>query len=153
MIYTSAQKLLDQYGGGDMAAISSSSVKSAELIKEVNSAGSGGVGAAAALGTINAAITSAEKRIDESLYGRYTLPLAAGDISGSSLPEIAQKLVRYSLDKNPTDKVKDEHVDALKQLRQLADGHLTLSIKDAPVVTSGAKTKARAASQFNWGGY
>ena len=83
-------------------------------------------------------IRYADELIDAHLRGRYILPLAE---IPTVLRDIAITLVRYRLyarrpEGDLPDTVKDDHKEALRQLRELRDNRLTLGLpstqKDVP---------------------
>lgn len=71
------------------------------------------------------AIADADSLIDSYIGARYALPL-------TSIPPVlagtARDLVRYSLDIDPTDTVKERRYAAVKYLESLAQGKATLGL-------------------------
>ncbi len=87
---------------------------------------------------VDSCIRYADELIDAHLRGRYILPLAE---IPTVLRDIAITLVRYRLyarrpEGDLPDTVKDDHKEALRQLRELRDNRLTLGLpstqKDVP---------------------
>nr|DAL73586.1 MAG TPA: head to tail adaptor [Caudoviricetes sp.] len=87
---------------------------------------------------VESCIRYADELIDAHLRGRYILPLAE---IPTVLRDIAITLVRYRLyarrpEGDLPDTVKDDHKEALRQLKELRDNRLTLGLpstqKDMP---------------------
>ncbi|QYK42864.1 MAG: DUF1320 domain-containing protein [Paracoccaceae bacterium] len=85
------------------------------------------------MATIARALASADAVIDGFLNDRYALPLA--DVP-PLLADIAQAIAIYRLHPYAADpKLKEDHADALRMLRDIADGRVRLSL--AGVETPG----------------
>lgn len=74
------------------------------------------------------AIADASSLIDSYIGARYSLPLTTVP---ATLVSAARDLVRYSLDVDPTDAVKDRRSQAVDYLKALASGKATLGIPQA----------------------
>lgn len=93
---------------------------------------------------VDQAIAAAGELIDAHLAGRYALPLA--EVPGL-LGDIARALAIYRLHVyDPDPKIKAEHDQALRQLRDIADGRIRLSvtgIEPAAATGSGVRVTDR----------
>ncbi len=101
---------------------------------------------------VDSCIRYADELIDAHLRGRYIPPLAE---IPTVLRDIAITLVRYRLyarrpEGDLPDTVKDDHKEALRQLRELRDNRLTLGLpstqKDVPEPESFVYAVARPLS-------
>jgi phage gp36-like protein len=94
---------------------------------------------------VNTAITDAGVEIDGHLGGRYTLPL-------SPVPDIIRKLCvdiaifnLYALGAGPPQSRKDRYDNAVKFLRSVAKGDISLGVND-PAGTGPADTPATSST-------
>lgn len=89
---------------------------------------------------LNRALADADAEIDGYLVGRYTLPLATVP---RILTGVACDIARYRLyDDRATEHVRQRYEDAVKLLRSVAEGKLTLGLdaNNQPTpTTSGAQ--------------
>lgn len=102
-----------------------------------------------ALARIEEIIADAGQVIDMHLRRRYTLPLSPVP---TSLVRVAGDLCRYLLvEDRATDEIRNRHEAALKLLKSLADGSVTLGADDpAPATGSGgAPQVTKADSVFS----
>ncbi len=86
---------------------------------------------------VDRALADADALVDGYLAGRYVLPLEAAP---PLLTAIAAAVAFYSLHiGSPDDKVRKDYDDALRQLRDIADGRLRLPVAGVePAVTGGS---------------
>lgn len=89
---------------------------------------------------LNRALADAEAEVDGYLVGRYTLPLATVP---RILTGVACDIARYRLyDDRATEHVRQRYDDAVKLLRSVAEGKLTLGLdsnSQPTPTTSGAQ--------------
>ncbi|WP_337840511.1 DUF1320 domain-containing protein [Rheinheimera sp.] len=77
----------------------------------------------------DAELTSASATIDSYLAGRYALPLSVVPLK---LVEVCANLTRYALHRNAVPElVKERYQDAIKWLRDVADGKASLGISSS----------------------
>lgn len=79
-------------------------------------------------GAIEEAITGADALIDSYIGARYSLPLATVPVV---LEQVARDLVRYSLDNEPTDTIKERHKQAVAYLVEVSKGRASLGVPQA----------------------
>lgn len=103
---------------------------------------------------VDEAIADASSLIDSYIGARYSLPLASVP---SILVSTARDLVRYSLDIDPSDAVKNRRADAVRFLESLARGQATLgvaaasepvSLDTAEIVSDGSVFKRSESKGF-----
>ena len=117
MAYTDKEELTARYGD-----------EIAQLIDRDNS-GSEDTDA------LDSVINDADSIIDGYLAGRYATPLKKVP---QQVIEIASEITRYKLwdDKAP-EEVRKRYEDAMKRLRDIATGLITLTIDKVPLATAG----------------
>ncbi|WP_273152838.1 gp436 family protein [Methylophaga thiooxydans] len=94
---------------------------------------------------INLAIADSDSMIDGYLGGRYSLPI---EPLPRSLVRIACEITRYYLYENlAPDEVKDRYNEAVKSLKSIARGELSIGIS-----TEGAKPLSQNTVKINTGG-
>lgn len=134
-MYVAAQELIDRYG-------------EEELIQLTDRHGMGAIDHA----VLDQAIADASAEIDSYLAGRYTLPLVEVP---AALSRIACEIARYHLyDDAPTEAVKDRYDNAIRFLRSLAKGEISLARQDGtPADTVNAAEIDPGRSVFTGGGF
>ena len=112
MSYVTKQDLIDRFG-------------EEELIQLTDRAGAGVIDDQ----VLNRAIADADAEIDGYLAGRYVLPLA---VVPASLGRIAADLARYYLYEDAaTEHVRQRYEDAVRFLRAVGEGKVSLGIDAA----------------------
>ena len=107
----------------------------------------------AAVTRVELAITSAQRQINGYITKRYPNGLTAAEIEDSPLPNIAQKLVKYELMVEADDDTRANKKYAMTELRDIANGLISLGASDPAKTTSKAITTAQSTSRFDWGGF
>jgi phage gp36-like protein len=158
-MYITAAQLLQRFGARELAQSATpddQAVVETALLRAVI-AGSDTSGwdvgdvaiAEEALSRITDVIADADQVIDMHLRRRYTLPLSPVP---TSLVRVAGDLCRYLLvEDRATDEIRNRYEAALKLLKSLADGSVTLGADDpAPATGSGgAPQVTKADSVFS----
>lgn len=84
---------------------------------------------------VAAAIADADRLIDGYVGKKYDLPLAAAP---AILQQLSADIARYKLHKDaPTETVRNNYQDALRQLRDIAAGNLVLDVAGAEPARAG----------------
>lgn len=125
MPYATLQDLIDRFGDAELLALTDRADPPA-----------GAVDAAVAQKGLDAAVAE----IDGYLATRYALPLA---VVPPLVRELACTIARYRLWKDGRpEAVRQDYEDASRQLRQIAEGTITLDTgtADAPTPTGGVKS-------------
>ena len=118
MSYVTQQDLIDRFG-------------EAELVQVTDRTGGGVIDALA----VSLAIGDINNRIASYLRGRYQLPI---DPPPPELAAAAADMVRYRLyDDAPTDQVRQRHDDAMRFLREIAEGKAELDLTTATATAGG----------------
>jgi phage gp36-like protein len=85
---------------------------------------------------IDQALSDADAIIDGYLVGRYTLPVSE---TPDLVVDLAQCIAIYKLHTSTApEKIKDDYNQAMRQLREIADGKIRLSIAGVETETTGA---------------
>jgi phage gp36-like protein len=85
---------------------------------------------------VDQALSDADAIIDGYLVGRYTLPVSD---TPDLLVDLAQSIAIYKLHTSSVpDKIKDDYAGAMRQLRDISDGKIRLSIAGVETATTGA---------------
>jgi phage gp36-like protein len=109
MAYATQQDLVDRFGEQELIQLSDRA-----------DTPTGEVGVA----VVARALTDAAELIDGFLAGRYALPIASPP---PVLTQLACDIARYKLHQNlPPELVRTNYQDALRQLKQIADGDFVL---------------------------
>lgn len=132
MTYATQQDMIDRFG-------------EQELIELTDHAAAGVIDATVMAG----ALGDADAEIDAYLAGRYTLPLASVP---RVLTRFAVDLARYGLyDTRATEQVKARYDDAIKFLKALANGTVSLGLDpvNQPLAETGGVQVLAPARVFN----
>ncbi|EKE75189.1 gp436 family protein [Gallaecimonas xiamenensis] len=115
-----------------------------ELVDLTDRTGTGAIDQA----VLDNALDDAAATIDGYLGARYPLPLATVP---AVLTRVACDLARYYLyDERATEAVTKRHDDALKMLRSIGDGTVTLGLPDAQT-PEGSNTSTIESAGSVWG--
>ncbi len=124
----------------------------AELIDLSNT---GGDGESVDMQVISTAMDDATRLIDGYIGSRVNLPLTPAQVEQTSLQRIAADVTRYYLmDTLVSDEVKKRYDDAVKVLRDVQKGAVTLGVTPRGGATStNVCTVSEGESRFEWGAY
>lgn len=87
-------------------------------------------------GVVADALADTDAMIDGYLLGRYLLPLAS---TPTLLKDLAKAIAIYKLHRDSaSDKIRDDYTNALKMLKQIADGDVRLNVAGVEPASSGA---------------
>lgn len=164
MPYTTAIKLLDQFGDTEMALHAASEFPNVDgfLLRLTVTGGDRSTYTAQdiadadqALVRLNAVIVSAGRLIDSYLSSRYTLPLDQVFIDQSSLPEFCNDVVRYKLmDDLATEEVDNRYKEAFRWLRDVSMNKASLGEQDTATATPEGRMVSRPGkSKTDWETY
>lgn len=113
MTYCTRQDLVDRFGEREVILLTDRDGSTGMVVDEV----------------LDRAIADAEAEIDGYLGGRYTVPL---DPVPTSIRRVACDLARYYLhDQAPTDVVRQRYEDAVRFLRAVSRGEVTLGVSES----------------------
>lgn len=121
-VYATLQQMTDRFGANLLVALTDRAVVA-----------TGAIDAA----VVAKALTDASEVIDGYLAAKYQLPLAT--VPGM-VADLCQSIAIYKLHiTSPEDKIARDYQDALKTLRDIADGRLRVPVAGLdPTVTSGS---------------
>jgi phage gp36-like protein len=111
---------------GDTSAFSAEQIEYAQSAKSV----------------IEQKITASSYLMSGYIKNRHQLPLSAELIAGSPLPNICEKLAKYELMLNADEQTTKDNDAAMRQLRDIANGLLSLGESDS--TSSPRSSQARA---------
>lgn len=138
MPYTTRDQLIEQFGLD-------------EMLQLADPDGTGVVSDVALLPRIQ----DAEFLINAYAAPRYAVPLDQAIVDSSPIPRVCGDLVRYALMHGvPTDESRRRHDDAMRFLRDLQAGKVTLGAQDTEAdATAGRVVVAPACSNTDWESY
>ena len=118
MPYATAQDMLQRFGADELRQLTD---RALPLLGEIDQ------------GVLGRALADADGVIDRHLGARYALPLAVP--YPADLVRLACDIARYMLhDMSAPELVRDHYDDALRTLREMADGKLPLIDADGAIV-------------------
>lgn len=164
MPYTTATKLLDQFGDTEVALQAASEFPNVDgvLLRLTVTGGDRSAYSAQDIADadqtqvrLNAVIDSAGRLIDSYLSPRYSLPLDQAFIDQSSLPEFCNDIVRYKLmDDLATEEVDNRYKEALRWLRDVSMNKASLGEQDTATATAEGRMISRPGnSKTDWETY
>lgn len=120
MAYTTQQALEDRYGSDELVALTDRGSVATDQVDA---------------DTVAKAIASAAAIIDGYVARRYVLPMAE---TPPLIAELAEIIAYYKLHLvRPGEKTQDEHDDAMKKLREIAEGTIRLPIDETTAEETG----------------
>lgn len=88
------------------------------------------------VGVVDRALADADATIDGYLKGRYQLPLT---VTPPLLADLAQVVTVYKLHRNAvSEKIRQDYEDAMRSLREIANGAIRLDVAGVEPAASGA---------------
>lgn len=109
--------------------------------------------AQAAVDRITLAINAATRLINGYVTKRHPNGLTDEQISDSPLPDIALVLVTHELMVNTDEDTRINYKHAMNQLRDIANGTLSLGLTDPVKSTETAIVVGGGGSRFDWGAF